>query len=160
MIKLRVGIGYDSHKFAFDRKLLIGGIEIENDRGLLGHSDADVLLHAIIDAMLGAAGLRDIGYYFPNTAEYKNISSLKLLEKAKRILENSGYTVNNVDSTIIIEKPRLSSYIPHMKKKISQILQISEKEISIKAKTNEGMGFVGREEGIAAIAVVTIKEND
>ncbi|MCD6546836.1 MAG: 2-C-methyl-D-erythritol 2,4-cyclodiphosphate synthase [Thermotogae bacterium] len=159
-MKLRVGIGYDSHKFAFDRKLLIGGIEIENDRGLLGHSDADVLLHAIIDAMLGAAGLRDIGYYFPNTAEYKNISSLKLLEKAKRILENSGYTVNNVDSTIIIEKPRLSSYIPHMKKKISQILQISEKEISIKAKTNEGMGFVGREEGIAAIAVVTIKEND
>ncbi|HEW92161.1 MAG TPA: 2-C-methyl-D-erythritol 2,4-cyclodiphosphate synthase [Thermotogaceae bacterium] len=159
-MKLRVGIGYDSHKFAFDRKLVIGGIEIENDRGLLGHSDADVLLHAIIDAMLGAAGLRDIGYYFPNTAEYKNISSLKLLEKAKRILENSGYTVNNVDSTIIIEKPRLSSYIPHMKKKISQILQISEKEISIKAKTNEGMGFVGREEGIAAIAVVTIKEND
>jgi len=159
-MKLRVGIGYDSHKFAFDRKLLIGGIEIENDRGLLGHSDADVLLHAIIDAMLGAAGLRDIGYYFPNTAEYKNISSLKLLEKAKRILENSGYTVNNVDSTIIIEKPKLSSYIPHMKKKISQILQISEKEISIKAKTNEGMGFVGREEGIAAIAVVTIKEND
>ena len=159
-MKLRVGIGYDSHKFAFDRKLVIGGIEIENDRGLLGHSDADVLLHAIIDAMLGAAGLRDIGYYFPNTAEYKNISSLKLLEKAKIILENSGYTVNNVDSTIIIEKPRLSSYIPHMKKKISQILQISEKEISIKAKTNEGMGFVGREEGIAAIAVVTIKEND
>ena len=159
-MKLRVGIGYDSHKFAFDRKLVIGGIEIENDRGLLGHSDADVLLHAIIDAMLGAAGLRDIGYYFPNTAEYKNISSLKLLEKAKRILENSGYTVNNVDSTIIIEKPRLSSYVPHMKKKISQILQISEKEISIKAKTNEGMGFVGREEGIAAIAVVTIKEND
>jgi 2-C-methyl-D-erythritol 2,4-cyclodiphosphate synthase len=156
----RTGVGYDSHRFASGRKLIIGGVQIENDRGLEGHSDADVLLHAIIDALFGAAGLGDIGSHFPNTSEYKGISSLILLEKAKKTLEKFGYTVNNVDSTVILESPRLSSYIPEIRKKIATILQIPENSVSVKAKSNEGMGFIGRGEGIAAIAVVTLKKDD
>jgi len=153
---LRIGIGYDSHRFSKGRKLMIGGVEIKSDIGLIGHSDADVLLHAIIDAMFGAAGLRDIGYHFPTTIEYEGISSIELLKKARDILENSGYEVNNVDSIVILEEPKLSPYIPKIKKKIAEILKISEEFVSIKAKTNEGMGFTGRREGVVAIAVVTI----
>jgi len=155
----RTGIGYDSHRLVNGRKLIIGGVHIENDKGLEGHSDADVLLHAIIDALFGAAGLGDIGSHFPSTPEYKNISSLLLLEKAKNELEHHGYTVNNVDSTVILESPKLSPYIPEMRKKIADILQIPESNVSIKAKSNEKMGFIGRGEGIAAIAVVTLKED-
>lgn len=156
MKNLKIGIGYDSHRFSKDRKLIIGGVEIRSDIGLLGHSDGDVLLHAIIDAIFGAAGLGDIGHHFPNTLEYKDISSIVLLKKAGDILENLGYKVNNIDSTVILEEPKLSPYIPKMKKKIANILTIPEESVNIKAKTNEGMGFIGEKEGIAAIAVVTI----
>ena len=154
---MRVGFGYDSHCLVEGRRLVLGGVEIPHDRGLSGHSDADVLIHAICDAILGALAAGDIGRHFPDTdPAFKNISSLKLLEHVCNLGEQKGYGIHNLDSTIVLEKPKLSGHIPQMLAKLSETLKISMEHISIKAKTNEGMGFAGRQEGICAYAVVTI----
>jgi 2-C-methyl-D-erythritol 2,4-cyclodiphosphate synthase len=154
---VRIGFGYDSHRLVEGRRLVLGGVEIPHDKGLSGHSDADVLIHAICDAILGALAAGDIGSHFPDTnPAYKNISSLKLLEHVRNFGEQKGYGIHNLDSTIVLEKPKISGHIPHMLVKIAETLKISMELISIKAKTNEGMGFAGRQEGIAAYAVVTI----
>jgi len=154
---MRIGIGYDVHPIVKDRKLFLGGIEIPCEFGLYGHSDADVLIHAISDAILGAAGLPDIGFFFPNTPEYKDISSCVILEEVKRKIDNE-YNIVNIDSVVIVEKPRISPYIDMMKDKLASILGINPKSIGIKATTNEKLGFIGREEGIVAIAVVLLDE--
>lgn len=155
---IRTGIGYDSHRFENGRKLIIGGVEIPYDKGLIGHSDADVLVHAVIDSMLGAAGLSDIGTYFPDDKEdFKNADSLKLLEKSLQLIKKEGYEIVNIDCNIIVEKPKMKEYIPEMKKKICEVIKISEKDIAIKAKTNEAMGYIGRGEGIMTMAICTLK---
>lgn len=157
MLSFRVGNGYDVHKLAEGRKLILGGVEIAYGKGLLGHSDADVLIHSIMDALLGACGESDIGNHFPdNDMSYKGISSLVLLEKVKGILCNKGYRIANIDSIIVAEKPKLSPYIDEMKEKISDILQLDKDCIGIKATTSEGLGFTGRGDGIAAYAVAGI----
>ncbi|MDR0977508.1 MAG: 2-C-methyl-D-erythritol 2,4-cyclodiphosphate synthase [Endomicrobium sp.] len=154
-----IGFGYDVHKFKNGKKLILGGIEIQNTKGLEGHSDADVLLHALMDALLGAAGLNDIGHFFPDTdIKYKNASSLLMLESVYKELEKKKYEVNNVDATVIAEYPKISPFIDAMKINISKTLKISESRIGIKATTNEKMGFIGRGEGIAAMAVASISE--
>jgi 2-C-methyl-D-erythritol 4-phosphate cytidylyltransferase/2-C-methyl-D-erythritol 2,4-cyclodiphosphate synthase len=154
---MRIGFGYDSHRLVKERKLVLGGIEIPHDRGLSGHSDADVLIHAVCDAILGAIAAGDIGRQFPDTDDgYKDISSLNLLESVRIICEQTGYGVHNIDSTVVLEKPKISEYIRAMSLKLAETLKIPEQNISIKAKTNEGMGFVGRQEGVAAYAVATI----
>lgn len=155
----RVGIGFDLHRLKDDRALVIGGVSIDHSRGLDGHSDADVLLHALIDALLGAAGMRDIGYHFPaDDASYKDISSLKLLEQVKQMLENEHWKLLNADMVIIAEEPAMSSYIESMKTNIAEILSVPESLISVKATTTEGLGICGRKEGIAAQAVVMLTE--
>jgi 2-C-methyl-D-erythritol 2,4-cyclodiphosphate synthase len=155
--KIKIGIGYDSHRFVDNRKLILGGVEIPYDRGLDGHSDADVLLHAICDALLGAAGLGDIGRHFPdNEIEFKDISSLKLLEKVNTMIIGANFEISNIDSVIIAEKPQLVSFIKNMESNISNTLNIPDESVSVKATTNEGMGFVGRGEGIAVIASVLL----
>ncbi|MCR4416219.1 MAG: 2-C-methyl-D-erythritol 2,4-cyclodiphosphate synthase [Ignavibacteria bacterium] len=157
MINIRLGIGYDVHKFVSGRKLILGGIEIPSEAGLDGHSDADVLLHSICDALLGAASLGDIGKHFPNTDErFKDISSLILLEKVNELIASQNYLIGNIDSTILAEKPKLLPYIDIMRGKIATTLKINPDQISIKATTNEKMGFVGRQEGIAAISVALL----
>ena len=149
-------MGYDSHRFISDRKLILGGVEIPFDRGLAGHSDADVLLHAVCDSLLGMAGCGDIGRHFPDTdPAYKNISSLILLERVKQIIEAKGLSINNIDVTVMIEKPKLAPYAAMMASNIARTLNISETVVNIKAKTNEGMGFVGRQEGIAVLAIAS-----
>lgn len=154
---MRVGIGYDVHKLVKNEKLILGGVEIEHEFGLKGHSDADVLIHAIMDALLGAAGLGDIGRHFPDDDEtYKGISSLKLLVEVKEKLEFHGFKINNIDSTIIAQKPKLSGYIEFMNENISKALELELKDINIKATTTETLGFAGREEGIAAEAIALI----
>ncbi|MFZ1320416.1 MAG: 2-C-methyl-D-erythritol 2,4-cyclodiphosphate synthase [Ignavibacteria bacterium] len=151
----RTGFGYDVHKFSEDRKLILGGVEIPFDKGLAGHSDADVLLHAVCDAILGAAGFKDIGHQFPDTdPEYKNISSLILLKRSYELIRNSGWEIANIDCTLVLEKPKIYKYTDQMKKNISDI--IMSNEISIKATTSEGIGFVGKEEGCVAYATVLI----
>lgn len=156
---MRVGNGYDVHKFAEGRKLIIGGIEIPYEKGLLGHSDADVLTHAVIDALLGAAGEEDIGKHFPDTdSTYKDVSSLLLLTETGKILENKLYVIENIDATIVAQKPKLSPYLNNMKKKIAAALQIEEGRVNIKATTEEGLGFTGTGEGIKAYAVALINE--
>lgn len=158
--KTKIGFGYDVHRLAEDRELYLGGIKIAYHQGLMGHSDADVLLHAICDALLGAAGLRDIGYHFPdNDATYKNISSKLLLEKTMTLINELGYEVGNIDCTICAEQPKINPHIPLMKKQIAQLTAIEPEDISIKATTSEQMGFVGREEGMAAYAVALIFKN-
>lgn len=158
--KTKIGFGYDVHRLAEDRELYLGGIKIAYHQGLMGHSDADVLLHAICDALLGAAGLRDIGYHFPdNDATYKNISSKLLLEKTMILINELGYEVGNIDCTICAEQPKINPHIPLMKKQIAQLTAIEPEDISIKATTSEQMGFVGREEGMAAYAVALIFKN-
>lgn len=154
---MRIGIGYDVHPITRGRKLFLGGIEIPSDFGLYGHSDADVLIHAISDAILGAVGLPDIGYFFPNTPEYKDISSCVILEEVKKKIDKE-YIIVNIDSVVIAERPKIGPYIDMMKEKLSSILGISPGSIGIKATTNEKLGFIGREEGIVAIAVVLIDE--
>ena len=155
-IAYRSGLGYDSHRFAPGRKLILGGVEIPCDRGLTGHSDADALLHAVCDALLGMAGGGDIGRHFPDTdPAYKNISSLVLLERVKHIIESKGLSINNIDATVMLEKPKLAPYAEAMVASIAKTLDIPETAVSVKAKTNEGMGFVGREEGIAVLAIAT-----
>lgn len=147
------GIGYDSHRFAPDRKLILGGVEILSDRGLLGHSDADALLHAVCDALLGMAAAGDIGRHFPDTdPAYKDISSLILLERVEKILADRNIRVSRIDVTVIMERPKISSYVGAMAANIAGVLKISESAVNIKAKTNEGMGFVGRGEGVAVLA--------
>lgn len=155
----KVGIGYDVHRFAEGRKLILGGVEIPFEKGLLGHSDADVLVHAIIDAILGAIGENDIGRLFPDSnPEYKDICSLILLKEVARILENKNMKIVNIDSTIVAQRPKISPYANDMKNKIADCLRINSTQVNIKGKTTEGLGFEGREEGISAYAVVLICE--
>ena len=155
--KIRVGYGYDVHRYAEGRKLILGGITVPSPRGLLGHSDADVLLHAIADALLGAAALRDIGYHFPDSdPRYAGADSMILLREVLMLLRKRGYRVGNIDATIVVEAPKLNPFIPRMQERIAETLDLSTDEISIKATTNERMGFVGREEGMAAHAVALI----
>ncbi len=156
---LRIGIGYDVHALVSGRRLVLGGVEIPFERGLSGWSDADVLTHAIMDALLGAAALGDIGRHFPpGDPRYKDISSLTLLAKVKDLIGAKGWQVNNVDATIIAERPRLSEHIDQMRQKLCQTLDIEMPQVSIKASTSDGLGFTGRGEGIAALAVASIKE--
>jgi 2-C-methyl-D-erythritol 2,4-cyclodiphosphate synthase len=158
---MRIGIGYDSHRLVEGRRLIIGGIEIPHDKGLLGHSDADVLVHAVCDAILGALGAGDIGRHFPDTnPAYKGKSSMILLQKVYAMVEEMGFRVHNVDSTVILERPKLKRYMHEMALNISKALNISEDRVNVKAKTNEGMGFIGRDEGMAAFAVVTIRDRE
>jgi len=153
----RSGIGYDAHRFADDRRLVIGGVDIPHDRGLLGHSDADVLLHAIADALLGAAALGDIGWHFPSTdPSYRDADSLALLATANLLVAEAGYAAVNIDASVIAEAPLLLPYVPEMCKRIASALDLEPEAVNVKATTNEGMGFVGRSEGIAAIAIATI----
>jgi 2-C-methyl-D-erythritol 2,4-cyclodiphosphate synthase len=154
---VRTGTGYDVHRLGAGGKLVIGGVDIPFEKGLLGHSDADVLLHAICDALLGAAGLGDIGRHFPDTApKYKGISSLVLLGDVHRLLVEAGFRVNNIDATIVAEKPKLAPHIPEMVANIAATLKIDRSLVNVKATTTEGLGFAGRGEGMAAYAVGTI----
>ncbi len=155
---MRIGTGYDVHRLTEGRKLIIGGVEIPYEKGLLGHSDADVLLHAIMDALLGAAALGDIGLHFPDSDErYSGISSIELLKRVRRLLLEKGYTINNVDSTIIAQAPKMRPYIDEMKKNIANALLLPIDDINVKATTEEGLGFTGQGEGIAAQAVCLIE---
>jgi len=157
MEKIRVGFGFDVHRFQAGRDLWLGGIKIPNDKGLLGHSDADVLIHALCDALLGAANMRDIGFHFPDTsAEFENIDSKILLRRTMDLIRSKGYAFGNADITVCVEKPRLNVYIPRMKTILSNVMAVDEEDISIKATTSEKMGYVGREEGIAVYATVLI----
>ena len=156
---MRVGIGYDVHPLTPGRRLVLGGVEVPFDKGLSGWSDADVLTHAIIDALLGAAALGDIGSHFtPDAPRYKDISSLLLLERIKNVLIEHGWQVNNVDATILAEQPRLKDFFDQMRQQLSQTLDIDVSQVSVKASTSEGLGFVGRGEGMAAFAVASIEE--
>jgi 2-C-methyl-D-erythritol 2,4-cyclodiphosphate synthase len=160
-MKIRVGFGYDVHQLAEDQTLIIGGIAIPHTKGAVGHSDADVLLHAISDALLGAANLRDIGFHFPpSDDQYKGIDSKILLKKVMDLLNSKGYKVGNVDATVALELPKLNPHIPEMQRTIAEILHLTSEEVSLKATTSERMGFVGREEGIAAYATVLIARKD
>ena len=154
---IRTGIGYDVHKLVKGTALTIGGIEIPHHKGSLGHSDGDVLIHVICDALLGAANLRDIGFHFPDTSsEYKGIDSKILLKDVISLIKERGYKISNIDSTIVLQKPKVKDYIPEMKKVLAATMHIQEDDISIKATTTEKLGFTGQEKGIAAYAVVLI----
>ena len=154
----RFGIGYDVHKLVADRKLILGNVEIEHSLGLAGHSDADVLIHAIIDALLGAAALGDIGQHFPDTdAKYKNIDSGILLAEVCKLLRAKNYSIVNIDSIIVAQKPKLAPHISNIRFKLSEIMQIELDAVSVKAKTEEGLGFTGTEQGIAAYAVAAVE---
>lgn len=155
---MRVGMGYDVHRLVEERELILGGVNIPYEKGLLGHSDADVLLHAIMDALLGAAGLGDIGTHFPDTDEkYKGISSILLLEHVGRLLEEHLYVIENIDATIIAQKPKMKPYIGQMRKNIASALQIEEDQINVKATTEEGLGFTGTGEGISSQAICALE---
>ncbi|MBI5554684.1 MAG: 2-C-methyl-D-erythritol 2,4-cyclodiphosphate synthase [Elusimicrobia bacterium] len=157
---MRIGLGYDIHRLVKARKLFLGGVQIPFQKGLLGHSDADVLLHAVCDALLGAIGEKDIGYHFPNAEQkYKDISSLGLLRQVGKILKKKGYKVNNIDLVVIAEKPKIIEYIDQMKKNIAGVLTISVNTVGIKATTNEGIGDIGRAKAIAAYAVVSVENS-
>ena len=155
---MRIGFGYDVHQFSPDRKLWLGGIVVPSDKGLLGHSDADVLIHAICDALLGAAAMRDIGYHFPDTKgnEYEGIDSKILLRRVMQMLREAGYELGNCDCTICAQTPKLNPYIPQMQECLAQVMGVEPSQINIKATTTEHLGFVGREEGISAYAVALI----
>lgn len=153
----RIGNGYDVHRLVEGRTLIMGGVNIPYERGLLGHSDADVLVHAIMDALLGACGERDIGKHFPDTDNsFKGISSLKLLDKVREIINNKGYRVGNIDSIIVAQAPKMAPYISEMKQNIANVLRISDDDINIKATTTEGLGFAGEGKGIASYAVACL----
>ncbi len=157
---MRVGIGYDAHPLVEQRKLILGGVEIPSLRGLLGHSDADVLTHAVIDALLGAAGLGDIGVYFPaSDPKFKDISSLQLLSETKRLLRERGFEISNIDATVVAERPKLLDFLKGMRLNIARVLEVDEEKVNIKGKRPEGLGFCGREEGIEAFCVVLIRRN-
>ena len=154
---MRVGMGYDVHRLVEGRKLILGGVEIAHTLGLLGHSDADVVVHAIMDALLGAAALGDIGKHFPDTDEqYAGISSMKLLEKVGELIAGEEYVIENIDATIIAQKPKLRPYIPQMEKNVAKVLKLQEDQVNIKATTEEGLGFTGTELGISAHAVCAL----
>jgi 2-C-methyl-D-erythritol 2,4-cyclodiphosphate synthase len=158
---MRIGHGYDVHRLVEGRKLILGGQEIDYPLGLLGHSDADVLTHAVMDALLGAAGLWDIGHAFPDTdPAYEGISSLVLLRRVMEMLEQSGYRVGNVDATILAQKPKLAPYIPAMRAALAREMNVPESRVNVKATTEEGLGFTGRQEGIAAHAVALLEERE
>lgn len=158
-MKIRVGYGYDVHALVTGRDLWLGGIRIDHTMGLLGHSDADVLIHAICDALLGAANMRDLGYHFPDTAgEYENIDSKILLKRTMQLLREAGYELGNIDATVMAERPKLNPHIPKMKEVLAEVLAVDVEDISIKATTTEKLGFTGRQEGIAAAAVVLIQK--
>ena len=158
-MKLRVGFGYDVHVFAPERELWLGGIKLDYSSGLLGHSDADVLIHALCDALLGAANLRDIGFHFPdNAAEFKNIDSKILLKETMILVREKGWEFGNADCTVVAEQPKLNPHIPAMKNKLAEVLAVSPEDISIKATTNEKMGFLGRQEGMAAYVTVLLQK--
>ena len=161
MMGVRVGFGFDVHQLVPDRELWLGGILIPFEKGLLGHSDADVLIHAICDALLGAANLRDIGHHFPDTAaDTLNIDSKIILRKTVELLRKNGYEVGNIDATVCAERPKLNPHIPQMQQTMAEVMGISTGQISIKATTTERLGFTGREEGISAYAVALIVKND
>lgn len=156
---MRVGFGYDVHAFAEGRALFLGGVEVPHSLGLLGHSDADVLLHAICDALLGAAALGDIGRHFPDSdLAYKGISSLILLRHTVELITGQGFAIENIDSTLVLQKPRLASFIPKMVEEIAGTVGIEQSRVNVKATTTEHLGFTGREEGIAAYAVVLLEK--
>ncbi|MBK8945309.1 MAG: 2-C-methyl-D-erythritol 2,4-cyclodiphosphate synthase [Ignavibacteriae bacterium] len=156
-MNFRTGFGYDVHAFSGNRKLFLGGIEIPSEKGLLGHSDADVLLHAICDALLGSLALGDIGQHFPDTDQsYKNIDSKILLKKVSELIKNKGYKISNIDSTIVMEKPKLKDYMFAIRKSIAEILNLNVDQISVKATTSEKLGFVGEEKGAQAYSTVLV----
>lgn len=158
-MKIRTGFGFDVHRLVEGRDLWLGGIKVPHTLGLLGHSDADVLIHAICDALLGAANMRDIGYHFPDTAsEFENVDSKVLLKKTVALIATKGYTIGNIDATVCAERPKLKNYIPHMQEVLAEVMGIDVEDISIKATTTEKLGFTGREEGISAYAVVLISK--
>lgn len=155
---MRIGIGYDVHRLVENRKLILGGVDIPYEKGLLGHSDADVIVHAVMDALLGAAALGDIGEHFPDTDEkYKDISSIKLLKCVGELLKQEGYCIENIDSIIMAQQPKLLTYRPQMVKNIADALDISQDRVCVKATTEEGLGFTGSGEGISAKAIVLLK---
>jgi len=159
-MKIRTGFGFDVHQLVEGRDLWLGGIKIEHSKGLLGHSDADVLIHAICDALLGAANMRDIGWHFPDTsADTLNVDSKILLRKTIELIAEKGYTVGNVDATVCAERPKINPHVPAMKACLAKVMGTDEDDISIKATTTEKLGFTGREEGISAYAVVLIEKN-
>lgn len=156
---MRIGSGYDVHRLTEGRKLILGGVEIPFEKGLLGHSDADVLVHAVMDALLGAAALGDIGKYFPDTdPAYKGADSMRLLKEVRRLIEEKAYFIENIDATVIAQRPKLAGYIPQMKKNIADVLGLSEEQVNVKATTEEGLGFTGEGLGIAASAVCLLSE--
>ena len=156
---MRIGMGYDVHRLTEDRKLIIGGVEIPYEKGLLGHSDADVLLHAVMDALLGAAALGDIGRHFPDSdPAYSGISSLKLLEETGRLIRDEGFMVGNIDATIIAQRPKMAPHIAQMRRNIADTLYMDLKRVNIKATTEEGLGFTGNGQGIASHAVCLLEE--
>ena len=156
---MRIGMGYDVHRLVEGRKLILGGVEIPFEKGLLGHSDADVLVHALMDAILGAMAMRDIGYHFPDTDEaYRGISSLLLLARVKELRDDAGYTLGNADITLMADRPKIAPYIDAMTRSLARTLEVSPDAIGIKATTTEGLGFVGRGEGMAAQAVVLLEK--
>lgn len=160
-MKIRVGFGYDVHRLVENRELWLGGIKIEHHLGLLGHSDADVLIHAVCDALLGAANMRDIGYHFPDTDEkYHNADSKNLLSDTISLIKTKGYTVGNIDATVCAERPKIKQHIPSMQQCMAEIMGTDTDSISIKATTSEKLGFTGREEGISAYATVLIERED
>ena len=156
---MRIGMGYDVHRLTENRNLILGGVKIPWEKGLLGHSDADVLIHAIMDALLGAAALGDIGQHFPDTdPAYEGISSVKLLEHVASLLEKKGYGVGNIDAVIIAQKPKMAPHIPQMRANMAKAMGINESQLNIKATTEEKLGFTGREEGIASQAICLLNE--
>lgn len=158
---IRVGFGYDVHQLKADHPFVLGGIKVPHSKGAFGHSDADVLLHVICDALLGAANLRDIGYHFPDSdTSYKNIDSKLLLKSTRSLVREAGYELSNIDCTICLQVPKINPLIPRMKAVIAEILEVEEDRISIKATTGEKMGFVGREEGVSAYCVCLIKRRE
>jgi len=159
MFMFRVGFGYDSHRLSENRKLVLGGITIPFDKGCLGHSDGDALIHSVCDALLGALALRDIGYHFPDTSpEFKGIDSKILLRRTSDMIREKGWEIGNIDTTICLERPRLLNYIPEMIDTLSDIMGIDNEQLSIKATTNEQMGFVGREEGVSVYSIALVRK--
>ena len=158
-MKIKIGFGFDVHQLKFGHPFIMGGVNLGHDRGAFGHSDADVLLHAICDAILGAANLRDIGFHFPNTDEkWKGVSSILLLQEVMKLIAKKNFVLGNIDCMICLEAPKINPHIPEMKTNIATAIGISEEDISIKATTNEQMGFIGRAEGVVAYAVVLLEK--
>ena len=155
----KIGFGFDTHQLDFDREFRLGGISVPHSKGAVGHSDADVLIHAMIDALLGAAGLHDIGFQFPDhAAEFKGIDSKILLSRTMEMIRSKGFSIGNIDTTVVLQRPRISEHIPAMITTLAEVMGIQEDQLTIKAKTSEKLGFIGREEGISAYAVVLLEK--